>query len=207
MSLPRAVLLSLFAALLMSEAAGCSGSSPSTAKSDGGSAVPRLPPPPVRKFEAADDPTPEPPAVQQQPQERYPIGPWMEWSIANSEKIPGKSYLKLVVNAGRASVLQLTNYDVPAHEEFPSIAMLAQTSAASFNELLNRKLVANLYIAVEKDGNLLRNLPTQPVEITITEIAGKNIRGSFVGECHDEATGGNGSIAGKFQAVMESELQ
>ncbi len=182
--------------------AGCGGSKPAAkGKQQSTTAVPRIAPPAPR-IEPIEEPPQEAPPPPPPPA-RNPVGPWLEWQVATAEPVEGKSYLKLVVIPGYDSVLQLASYDSPDHEDFPSLFIRAITLATKLNELVNKKLPAQLYIMIEKDGNMLHNLLTQPLEIIITEIDGKNVRGTFSGEAHDVDSGGNGPISGKFQAIVE----
>jgi hypothetical protein len=153
------------------------------------------------------EPDSELPAAQAppEPQQRWPVGAWMEWQVADSPTITGKSYVSLVINPDRDSVLQLSSCDSPLHEDYPSVYLQALTKAKTLKELVNQRLSAQLFIQVEADGNLLHNLPDQSIELVIREISGKHVRGTFSGQAHDVDSGGNGPISGKFQAVVESE--
>ena len=182
---------------------GCGPQPPAKNSQQGSGSPPRIAPP-TRRGDPIDEPEPEkpPPAPVAV---KHPVGPWLEWrlQVAGLPAIEGKSYLKLIVTPGYDSALQLASYDSPDHEDFPSLFIRAVTPAKTLPELLNKKLPAQLYIMDEKDGNLIHNLPTQPAEIVISEIDGKNIRGTFSGQVHDVDRGGNAPIAGKFQATIE----
>ncbi len=127
----------------------------------------------------------------------------MEFSVAGGEKFESKGYLKLHVTAGADSILELANYDAAHHEDFPSIYLRALTPARSLAELVNKPLPVALALQVDEAGHLLHNQPPQRVELAITEIDGKNVRGRFSGQVHDIDLGGNGAIVGRFQAVIE----
>lgn len=189
---------------LLCMAAGCGGSRSSTAnKSDKTSAVPRVPTP-VRGG-PINEPEPESrPPVSTPPS--HPIGPWLEWQLTQSATVTGKAYLKLIVVPDSDSVLQLTSYDTDSHEEFPSLFLRALTPARSLAELAGQRLPAQLTIQIASEGNMLHNLPNQPMEIVLTEMDGPNVRGTFAGQAHDVESTGNGPISGKFQAVMESPV-
>jgi hypothetical protein len=185
--------------MLASLILGCSGSAPPAAKQQNTTAVPRITPPPPRT-EPRDEPqpakTPEPPS-------RHPVGPWLEYQVANSDLIDSKGYIRLLTPPGFDSVLELTSYDSPEHEEFPSLYIRAVTKGDNLADLVQKKLTGDLYIMTEKDGNVIHTLPTQPIELIISEIDGKNIRGTFAGRVHDVDLGGDGPITGKFQAIVE----
>jgi hypothetical protein len=144
----------------------------------------------------ADKPPPAPVAKQ-------PVGPWLEFQVASSDVIELKGYLRLRTTPGFDSVLELSSYDAPEHEDFPSLYIRAITKSDQMASLVQQVLSAELSIMVEKDGNLIHSLPSQPVELVIREIAGKNVRGTFSGRVHDIDAGDEGPIAGKFQAVIE----
>lgn len=197
--LPRFVIAGMAILFLISSGCGSQPSAPT--KQQSSSAVPRITPPPKRS-EPVEEPEPEKPPPPP-PQTKRPIGPWLEWQLAGGPLVEGKSYLKLIATPGYPSALQLSSYDSSDHEDFPSLFIRAITPAKTIAELVNKKLPAELCIAAEKDATVIYNLPTQPLEIVITEIDGKNIRGSFTGNAHDVDSGGNGSISGKFQAIVE----
>ena len=171
-------------------------------KQQSSSNVPRIATPPKRS-ETVAEPEPEPDKPPPPPPTKKPVGPWLEYQIAGGPLVPGKSYLNLIAMPGSSGALQLASYDSPDHEDFPSLFIRAVTSAKTIAELVGKKLPAQLYIAAEKDGTIIHNLSTQPMEIVITEIDGKNIRGSFAGQAHDVDSGGNGPISGNFQAIIE----
>lgn len=180
--------------------AGC-GSDTTASKQQTSSGVPRIATPPKRT-EPVNEPEPEPEKPPPPPTKK-PVGPWLEWQLAGGPPVEGKSYLNLIATSGANGALQLASYDSPDHEDFPSLFIRALTPAKTIAELVGKKLPAQLYIAADKDATIIHNLPSQPLEITISEIDGKNIRGSFAGQAHDVDSGGNGPISGKFQAVIE----
>jgi hypothetical protein len=181
--------------------AGC-GPDPATSKQQSSSGVPRIATPPKRT-EITAEPEPEKPPEPPPPPTKQPIGPWLELQIGGGAVIEGKSYLKLVATPGYNSALQLTSYDAPEHEDFPSLYIRALTPAKTLAELVGKKLPARLYIAADKDGTIIHDVPAPPMEIVVTEIDGKNIRGSFAGHARDVDSGGPAAITGKFQAIIE----
>jgi hypothetical protein len=180
---------------------GCGGD-PAPSKQPTSSGVPRIAPPPKRA-ELIEEPESERPPEPPAPPTKRPVGPWLEWQLAGGEVVEGKSYLNLIATPGYDSALQLASYDAPGHEDFPSLFIRAITPAKTLAELVGRKLPAQLYIAAEKDETVIHNLPVPPMELVITEIDGKNIRGTFAGRVYDVDSGGNAPISGKFQAIIE----
>jgi hypothetical protein len=178
--------------------AGCDGSG-SSPKPKAPTAVP---PPPRQAARSPEQPVSQKLAASSET--RLPVGPYLQWQVAQAPAIEGKSYLTLIVNAGGDNVVELTSYDNPDHEQYPSLYLRAVTKATSVQELLNKKLAAQLYVQVEQGGNLLHNLPDQTIEFIVTAIDGKNVRGTFRGQAHDVDTGGNGPILGSFQADVET---
>jgi hypothetical protein len=188
---------------------GCGGGAKPQAT--GPSAVPRIAPPPRRTGpieEPPPEPEPEKPKEPPKPERRI-IGPWIEWQIADSPVIEGKGFLKLVVHAGYDSVLELTSYDAPNHETMPSVYFRALTPATTVPQLANKKLAGQLYLHVpnERGDSVLHNVSPQTVELLITSIDGTNVRGSFAGHVHDVVLDGNGPVTGKFQAILEPDMQ
>jgi hypothetical protein len=181
---------------------GCGSDPAGPSKQQSSTAVPRIATPPKRT-ETFAEPEPEPEKPPPPPPTKRPVGPWLEFQIAGGPAVPGKSYLNLIAIPGSNGALQLTSYDSPDHEEFPSLFIRAITPAKTIAELIGKKLPAQLYIAAEKNGTIIHNLPSQPMELVINEIDGKNIRGSFAGHAHDVDSGGNGPITGEFQAIIE----
>jgi hypothetical protein len=195
-SFGAAVLLPAVAVLI----AGCGGSAPTPKQPQASNAVPRLTPPPARQV-PVDEPEPEPPP--QQPAARRPIGPWLEFRVADSDLIEAKGYLRLVAAPGFGSVLELSSYDTPDHETFPALYLRSITTSNNLAGLVSTKLAGDLYIMVEKDGNVIHSLPSRPVQLLISEIDGKNVRGTFAGQVYDIDAGEAGPISGKFQAIVE----
>jgi len=187
-------------ALLIALVTFACGGNGMPAKKQETSAVPRITPP-QRRAEPATQPvadaTPEP-----TPQPPKPIGPWMQVSVAGGEPFECRGYLKLH-SAGSVTVVEIANYDAPHHEEFPSVYIRALAPNRTLAELVQTPLTASLAIQVEDSGHLIHNPATQPFELVITEIEGKSVRGTFTGQAFDIALGGSGTVAGKFQAVLE----
>ena len=151
----------------------------------------------VASDESAPDQTPSVAAAKPH------VGPWLEYRVANSDTIDGKSFLKLRLTPGYDSVLELTSYDAPDHEDFPSLYLRAVLAVRQLSELVGKKLHAELYIQVESEGNLIHNQAGQTVELEITAMDEKYVRGTFQGLVHDVDLGGDGPIHGKFQAFVE----
>lgn len=110
--------------------------------------------------------------------------------------------MRLLVTPGFDSVLEISSYDSPNREEFPSLHLRTVTSYM-LTELVRKKLPAELFLMVESEGNIIHNQPGQTVEIVITDVDGKNIRGTFSGHVHDIDSDGDGPITGRFQAIVE----
>jgi hypothetical protein len=200
-SIERTGLRRLAAVACLFVLSGC-GPDPAPQKQQTSSGVPRIAAPPKRS-EIVEEPEPEKPPEPPPPPAKRPIGPWLEYQIAGGALVEGKSYLNLVATPGYDSALQLASYDSPEHEDFPSLFIRALTPAKTFGELVGKKLPARLYIAADKDGTIIHDLPAPPMEIVITEIDGKNIRGTFAGHARDVDSGGTATITGKFQAIIE----
>jgi hypothetical protein len=183
--------------------AGCGGSGSAPTNPNARSAAPQVPPPQRQATTPPEEPVAQKPAAAAV-QARPPAGPWLQWQVAQAPAIEGKSYLTLIVNPGGDNVVQLASFDHPDHEEYPSLYLRAVTKATSVQELLNKKLAAQLFVQVDQGGNLLHNLPNQAIEFIVTAIEGQNVRGTFSGHAHDVDTGGNGPVLGSFQAVVES---
>src|SRR5262245_12610088 len=97
----------LFPAALACLMLGCSGAAPSPSKqTQTSSAPPRITPPPLRSA-PVNEPEPEKPADPAPP--KHPVGPWLEYQVASSDLIEGKSYLRLLKTTGFDSVLELSS--------------------------------------------------------------------------------------------------
>lgn len=99
--------------------------------------------------------------------------------------------------------MELASSSTPDREDFPSLYLRAIVHSPTLSTLVHQELPADFYLMTEKDGNVIHNLPTQPVIVVVTEIDGKNVRGTFAGQVHDIELGGDGPITGKFQAIVE----
>jgi hypothetical protein len=188
--------------MVLSLNAGCGGSSAPPGGTGANSSVPRLRPPAQRS-------APEPPATEPEkpppaaPPAR-PVGPWLQWQLAQGPAAEGKCFLKLIVDPDRDSIVQLASYDTPEREQFPSLFLRAVTRANTIQELLNQKLSAQLYAQIAANGSPLHNLPNQTVEIFVTAIEGQHVRGTFAGQAHDVDSGADVPVSGNFQAVVET---
>jgi hypothetical protein len=190
---------------------GCGGSEPAAKPAAKPSAVPAPAPPgtakptatpahstaPAGDLSLAPDGAPEASPVTL----KYPVGPWLEWQVAQSQVVRGKAYLRLTAVAGRAAVVELFSYDAPQREEFPSLYVRATTTATSIRGLAGQTLDAEIFLQVERDGNMLHSRPGQRVELRVTGLDGSHIRGTFAGQVYDIETDGAGPIRGAFQAV------
>src|SRR5262245_5242650 len=127
----RRTLVTAFSLAWAMMAAGCGGSRTATPAKPGTSAVPRVPAP--TRGGAVAEPEPESKPAVSAPTS-HPIGPWLEWQVAQSPMVTGKAYLKLIAapeSEGARSILELSSYESSAHEEFPSLYLRAPTPAGS----------------------------------------------------------------------------
>jgi hypothetical protein len=185
--------------LLAALTSGCGGSPPAS-RQQKSSAVPQITPPPPRSAPTNEpEPEPQPKPV---PAVRH-VGPWIEYQVASSDLIDGKGYLRLLVTPGFDSVLELSTYDSVDHEEFPSLYIRAIAKTDKLTDLVLKRVPADLFLMVENGGNIIHSLPARPIELVISEIDGKNVRGTFAGQVHDIDSAGEGPISGKFQAIVE----
>jgi hypothetical protein len=81
---------------------------------------------------------------------------------------------------GRPSVVQITSYNDPAAESFPSVMLRAETSAKSPGELNGQKLSANAFVQQNPDGPVW-SADAKPLELTISAADDTRITAEFSG--------------------------
>ena len=106
-----------------------------------------------------------------------------------------------VFSDGRPSVLQITSYNDPTAESFPSLILRAETKAKSSAELSGQKLSAKAFVQENKDGPVWQAID-KPLELTISAADEKTITALFSGSFENVEDGKSkettGTLSGSF---------
>lgn len=114
----------------------------------------------------------------------------------------GACYAVLVgPGTSRPSVLQITTYDQPEAESYPSVYLRARASAAKWADLAGQQLEAELYAQLGPGDAIWRSTPAHPVILQVTTVDDQRIEGSFqggpVGNSRNQQ---QRNVAGSFRA-------
>lgn len=197
--------------VLVAACSGCGSSTPPLKKPAGPSAVPSVlsrPTAPATvsagplpaEIAAGHDGAPEPTPVAL----KFPVGPFLEWQVAQAPIVRGKASLRFTAIPTRESVVELMSYDSIEREDFPSLYVRATTREVTLSSLIGTALEAEMFVMVERDGNMLHSRPGQRAVLRITSLADREVRGTFSGQLYDVETNGSGPLRGAFQAVVDA---
>ncbi|NQT36224.1 MAG: hypothetical protein HQ581_01975 [Planctomycetes bacterium] len=108
--------------------------------------------------------------------------------------------------SGRPAVLQITSYEDPGSERFPSVFLRAEVTATSPAALKGLKTSAKLYVQRKADEPVWCCLPNQPVEIEIYEADDRKIAVEILrGELMDMGTGRSVKVSGALTGLVTSD--
>jgi hypothetical protein len=114
----------------------------------------------------------------------------------------GRCYLALVrLSDGRPTVLQITSYQEPTDESFPSAMLRGETSAPAPAALAGQKVAVQMFLQARADGPVWHTLRDQPVELTLTSadantFAAEITAGKLVNSDTDQAIDIRGKLSG-----------
>jgi hypothetical protein len=103
----------------------------------------------------------------------------------------------------RPAVLQITSYNDPSGESFPSIFARAEVKSSSPSDLTGQKFSARLYIQTAADGPVWQSTDDQPVELTVMQVDGTNITADIKGMLLNCETGESKPISGAFKGSFK----
>lgn len=102
---------------------------------------------------------------------------------------------------GRPSVVQITTYNDPSAESFPSVILRATTTAKSPADLNGQKLSAKAFVQENPDGPVW-SADAKPLELTISTADDASITAEFSGALENVNTGETkpttGTLNGSF---------
>jgi hypothetical protein len=98
---------------------------------------------------------------------------------------------------GRPSVVQITSYNDPTAESFPSVMLRAQTSAKAPGDLSGQKLSAKAFVQENPDGPVW-SADAKPLELTISAADATNIVAEFSGTLENVGSGESKATRGKL---------
>ena len=116
----------------------------------------------------------------------------------------GRCYAVLVsFPSGRPAVLQLSSYQEPGDETFPSVFLRVEVSAGTVAELLGQELPATLYVQTGPEGPVWHSPDERPVEFTITAADDTSVEGEVLGgTLVNTHTGQEVAVTGKFSGSL-----
>lgn len=102
---------------------------------------------------------------------------------------------------GRASILQVTSYNDPSAESFPSMIFRAETTAKSPGELAGQKLSAKAFVQENQNGNIWK-ADDKPLELTVSTAddatLGAAVTGTLVNVVSGATKDTSGTLNGSF---------
>ena len=81
---------------------------------------------------------------------------------------------------GRPAVLQITSYQEPSGEDFPSVFVRAELASAAPDALAGKIVQARVYVQLKPNREVWHSTPEAPVEIIISATDGTKIVGNIV---------------------------
>lgn len=105
---------------------------------------------------------------------------------------------------GRPSVLQITSYNDPSAESFPSIIFRAQTTAKAPAELAGQKLSAKAFVQEVKDGDIWKT-GDKPLELSISTADDAAINATVAGALVNVVSGASKDTSGTLNGSFMSK--
>lgn len=106
-----------------------------------------------------------------------------------------------VFSDGRPSVLQITSYNDPSGESFPSMILRAETKAKSPSELKGQKLLAKAFVQ-ESDKSPVWQAVETPLDLTVSAaddaLIAAQIQGSLINVESGKTKQTTGTLSGSF---------
>jgi len=105
----------------------------------------------------------------------------------------------------RPTVLQLTSYENPDAETFPSVLIRAVVVAGAPADLSGKTVAAQVFVQTATDAPVWHTEPGQGVELTISEVSSTTIRGNIsAGTMTSTATGQGMDVTGTFTGILRA---
>jgi hypothetical protein len=112
---------------------------------------------------------------------------------ASLTKLPG----------ARPAVLQLTSYEDPKNEQFPSVFIWAEVPSHQPDSLAGQKFKAQVYVQKEANGPVWKSEIAEPIELTIAKSGGQELAGEIsAGKVTSSDGGASIELRGKFGGAM-----
>ena len=144
-------------------------------------------------------------AVKETVKEKANLAGSMELTVERPLKT-GRCYLSLLrLSAGRPTILQITSFQDPADESFPSAMLRGEVSAPSPAALVGQKLSLAMYVQSAADGPVWHTLRDQTVQLTISAADTSTFNAEITsGKLVNSDTGQTTDVQGKLTGSIDS---
>jgi hypothetical protein len=102
----------------------------------------------------------------------------------------------------RPAVLQLTSYDDPKNERFPSVFIWAEVPSHQPDSLAGQKLKAQVFVQTAADGPVWQSELSEPIELTIAKSGAKELTGEISAGKVTSSDGASVELRGKFDGAL-----
>lgn len=128
----------------------------------------------------------------------------LELELSGPIKTSG-CYASLTSIPGRPSVLQITSYNDPSAETFPSVLIWAPVAAQAPAELLNQTVQAQMFAQRDAQASPWQTAAGKAVSIKFTALEGSMLIGQIEagGTLTDTGNGSQAPVSGKIQATLK----
>jgi hypothetical protein len=106
--------------------------------------------------------------------------------------------------AGRPTIVQVTSYNDPSGESYPSFFLRVETDETQPSALPNRTLSGEALVMVGAEGPLWHTTPDRPIEFVLTEVGDSNFRATVRGLMVNSETGAQQEVSGKLEGSWQT---
>lgn len=128
-------------------------------------------------------------------------------SMELSTNVPVKAsgcYVRFASVPGKARLLQVTSYNDPTNEGFPSVMLVGQPQTDGLSSLAGQTIPMHVFVKPAANQPGWRTPEGQPAQIRITESSGQNLVGEVVsGTLLNAATGATAPLGGTFRGKVQ----
>ncbi len=101
-------------------------------------------------------------------------------------------------SGGRPNILQITSYNAPSAESFPSFFLRAQVTQRTMAELAGQTVSGQIYVQDGPNGNVWESPADQLAQLKITAVDANSVSGELTGPIMNVGTGERRELTGKL---------
>ena len=109
-----------------------------------------------------------------------------------------------VFSDGRPSILQITSYNDPSGESFPSVIIRAETSAKTPEDLSGKPVTANVFVQANNSDAVWQAIEN-PLELTFTSVDQSEFSATVRGTLVNAETGVSKEMTGSLHGSFTSK--